>query len=127
MHEATMTRRRLLSSAVGASSSVQFREQGHRCEENKETIIMGPQTLKRAIVLFALVGAATPRLSGASEPDWKAVEQALGKSGQVQAGGVFRVGMPRTDLSVTVKGVTVKPAFALGSYAAFTPVGDQAM
>src|SRR5215813_652949 len=88
---------------------------------------MNTQTLKRALTLCALVIVATPGVSFATEPDWKAVEQALGKSGQVQAGGVFRVGMPRTDLSVTVKGVTVKPGFALGSYAAFTPVGDQAM
>jgi hypothetical protein len=63
----------------------------------------------------------------AAEPDWKAVEQALGKPGQLQAGDVFRVGMPRTDLSVTVKGVPVKAGFALGSYAAFKQMGDQAM
>ena len=63
----------------------------------------------------------------AAEPDWKAVEQALGKSGQIQPGDVFRVGMPRTDLSVTVKGVPVKPGFALGSYAAFKQMGDQTM
>ena len=55
------------------------------------------------------------------------MEQALGKTGQLQAGDVFRVGMPRTDLSVTVKGVAVKAGFALGSYAAFKQVGDQAM
>jgi hypothetical protein len=65
--------------------------------------------------------------AGAAEPDWKAVEQALGKPGQVQAGDVFRVGMPRTDLSVSVKGVPVKAGFALGSYAAFRQVGDRAM
>jgi len=35
--------------------------------------------------------------------------------------------MPRTDLAVTVKGVPVKPGFALGSYAAFKQVGDEAM
>jgi hypothetical protein len=35
--------------------------------------------------------------------------------------------MPRTDLPVTVKGVPVKAGFALGSYAAFKQVGDQAM
>ena len=35
--------------------------------------------------------------------------------------------MPRTDLSVTVKGVPVKAGFALGSYAAFKQMGDQAM
>ncbi len=63
----------------------------------------------------------------AADPDWKAVEQALGKPGQLQAGDVFRVGMPRTDLSVTVKGVPVKAGFALGSYAAFKQVGDEVM
>jgi hypothetical protein len=63
----------------------------------------------------------------AAEPDWKAVEQALGKSGQLQDGGVFRVAMPRSDLSVTVRSVAVKPGFALGSYAAFKQVGDHAM
>jgi len=65
--------------------------------------------------------------AGAAAPDWKAVEQALGKPGKVQAGDVFRVGMPRTDLAVNVKGVPVKAGFALGSYAAFRQVGDQAM
>src|SRR5262245_48331621 len=85
------------------------------------------QSLKCAIVAFVLVAAATPGLLQAADPDWKAVEQALGKSGQVQAGDVFRVGMPRTDLAVTVKGVPVKAGFALGSYAAFKQVGDHAM
>jgi hypothetical protein len=55
------------------------------------------------------------------------VEQALGKSGQLQAGDVYRIGMPRTDLMVTVNGVAVKAGFALGSYAAFKQVGDHAM
>src|SRR6266849_718469 len=79
-----------------------------------------------AIVGFAvLCGSSKGAL--AADPDWKAVEQALGKSGQLQAGDVFRVGMPRTDLSVTVKGVPVKTGFALGSYATFKQVGDQVM
>src|SRR5262249_33103215 len=72
-----------------------------------------------------VVGAPTMML--AAEADWKAVEQALGKPGQIQAGDVFRVGMPRSDLAVTVKGVPVKAGFALGSYAAFKQVGDRAM
>src|SRR5207247_171734 len=45
----------------------------------------------------------------------------------MQACDVFRIGMPRTDLTVTVKGVPVKAGFALGSYAAFKQVGDRAM
>jgi hypothetical protein len=47
----------------------------------------------------------------ASESDWKAVEQALGKAGRLQPGDVFRVGMPRTDLNVSVKGVPVNAGF----------------
>src|SRR5438093_1108456 len=75
--------------------------------------------------VLVLAAAGGPALAAA--PDWKAVEQTLGKTGQLQAGDVFRVGMPRTDLSVTVKGVAVNAGFALGSYAAFKQVGDQAM
>jgi hypothetical protein len=76
------------------------------------------------VTVLALIGVGP---AGAADPDWKAVEQALGKSGQLQAGDVFRVAMPRTDLAVTVKGVPVKPGFALGSYAAFKQIGEQAM
>ena len=78
-------------------------------------------------VLGLVAIAGTPTATRAADPDWKAVEQALGKAGQLQPGDVFRVGMPRTDLTVTVKGVPVKPGFALGSYAAFKQVGDHAM
>jgi Domain of Unknown Function (DUF1259) len=89
---------------------------------------MRSEMLKPAIVSLALVMiVAVVGRAWAADPDWKAVEQALGKSGQLQAGDVFRIGMPRTDLAVTVKGVPVKAGFALGSYAAFKQVGDQAM
>jgi uncharacterized protein DUF1259 len=75
--------------------------------------------------LFGIVCSVTP--ARVAEPDRKALEQALGKPGQVQAGDVLRAGMPRTDLSVSVKGVPVKAAFALGSYAAFRQMGSEAM
>lgn len=89
---------------------------------------MRTETLKLSILLGVVVGTlCSGTAARAAEPDWKAVEQALGKPGQLQAGDVFRVGMPRTDLSVTVKGVPVKAGFALGSYAAFKQVGDRAM
>jgi Domain of Unknown Function (DUF1259) len=83
---------------------------------------------QRTLIVFGIALIVGPSaVALAADPDWKAVEQALGKSGQMQGGDVFRVGMPRTDLAVTVKGVAVKPGFALGSYAAFKQVGDQAM
>jgi biotin operon repressor len=47
-----------------------------------------------------------------------AIDQALGLTGQMQ-GDVYRVGMPRTDLQVTVHGIAIKPGLALGSWAAF--------
>ena len=59
--------------------------------------------------------------------DQKAVERALGTTGQMMPGGVFRVSLPRTDLHVAVRGVPLKPGFALGSYAAFVPAGGAAM
>src|SRR3977135_4176522 len=80
------------------------------------------------IALFAIVAVlGAPVVAWAADPDWKAVEQALGKSGQMQPGDVFRIGMPRTDLTVTVKGVPMKAGVALGSYAAFKQIGDHAM
>jgi hypothetical protein len=86
------------------------------------------QVLKHVIFILGLIMiVGTPERALAAEPDWKAVESALGKSGQIQLGGVFRIGMPRTDLTVTVKGVPVKAGFALGSYAAFKSVGDHTM
>src|SRR5438552_5371254 len=89
---------------------------------------MNRHPLISAVTLFAIVAALTvPVVARAADPDWKAVEQALGKSGQMQPGDVFRIGMPRTDLTVTVKGVPVKAGFALGSYAAFKQIGDRAM
>ena len=89
------------------------------------------------ITAVAVLGAAgltavnpAPRHAAAqqsSDADWKPVEQALGKSGQLMPGDVFRIAMPRTDLKVKVQGVDVKAAFALGSYAAFKKMGKDAM
>lgn len=58
--------------------------------------------------------------------DWKPVQDALGDPGKIMPGGVFRVGMPRTDLEVSLGGVALQPSFALGSYAAFVRRGSQA-
>lgn len=51
--------------------------------------------------------------------DWKSVGLALGRPGTMQPGDVYKAGFPRTDLHVTVGGVAVKPALALGSWVAF--------
>jgi len=55
--------------------------------------------------------------------DWAAVDSALGRKGAAQAAGVMRYGFPRSDLQVTVNGVRLAPALALGSWLAFRDVG----
>ena len=52
------------------------------------------------------------------------VAQALGKKGSAMPGGVYRVGLARSDLKATLDGVELKPAFALGSWLAFTNKGN---
>jgi len=74
---------------------------------------------------MTIVGAYSA--SFASDTQWNAVADALGKSGTEMPGGVYRVGMPRTDLQVTLDGVPLKPTFALGSWVAFKPMGKEAM
>ena len=54
------------------------------------------------------------------------IDQILGRSGQ-KTGDVYKVSFPRTDLHVSVKGLAVKPGFALGSWAAFLGTDDNAM
>lgn len=56
--------------------------------------------------------------------DWKQVDQALGKSGALQADGAYKLALPRGDLHVTAAGVVVKPTLALGSWVAFKQVSD---
>jgi hypothetical protein len=51
--------------------------------------------------------------------DWNAVDDAVGRKGDVMAGDVHRYGFARSDLKVTLDGIALKPGFALGSYAAF--------
>src|SRR3954471_1936095 len=65
--------------------------------------------------------------AAAAETDWPKVAAALGKSGSEMPGGVYRVGLPRTDLHVTLDGVEIKPTLALGSWLVFRPEGNAAM
>ena len=51
--------------------------------------------------------------------NWTAVEQAMGRTGAMQPGDVYKFGLPRSDLSVTVDRIQLKPALALGSWVAF--------
>jgi hypothetical protein len=66
-------------------------------------------------------GATAQRTQAASPIDWKAVDAAMGRSGAMQPGGVYKYSMARSDLRVTSDGVQIRPALALGSWLAFKP------
>jgi len=80
-----------------------------------------------AALMAGIVGISFTAGAGATDIDWNKVDQALGKPGISQPGGVHKYGLPRTDLRVTIDGVAVKPALALGSWIGFQPMGSAAM
>src|SRR3954468_18360787 len=79
------------------------------------------------IILAGMLGTVPQASKAADNTDWSKVAAALGKPGSAMPGGVYRVGMPRTDLHVTLDGVELKAGFALGSWLAFRPEGDSSM
>src|SRR5882724_722968 len=54
-----------------------------------------------------------------ASPDWKTVDDAMGRAGQDQPDGTHKYSMPRRDLKVIAGGVDVKAGLALGSWIAF--------
>src|SRR5262249_26711456 len=59
--------------------------------------------------------------------DWSKVDAAFGRKAAAVGGDVHRYGFPRTDLQVTLDGVAIKPALALGGWVAFKPAHGGAM
>jgi hypothetical protein len=82
-----------------------------------------------SLVLAAPTASAqdTSRAREAQSADWAAVDQALGRKGAQQPGGVMRYSFPRSDLQVTANGVQIKPALALGGWIAFKEMAGEAM
>ncbi len=79
----------------------------------------------RSIRLAAALVVIGSAVSVRAEENWQQrVAEGLGKSGSEMPGGVYRVGLPRTDLKVTLDGVELKPGFALGSWLAFKTTGS---
>ncbi|MFL5562868.1 MAG: DUF1259 domain-containing protein [Gemmatimonadaceae bacterium] len=78
--------------------------------------------------LTADAAFAQQAASAKAVADWSALDQALGRKGAAQPGDVMKYSFPRGDMQVTVNGVQLKPALALGSWVAFKRVGKgQAM
>src|SRR5215203_1691517 len=79
-------------------------------------------TLASAILLSSLSVTAH-----AQQVDWEKVDEAFGRKPAVVSGDVHRYGFARTDLTVTLDGVTIKPALALGGWIALKPAHGAAM
>src|SRR4051794_32795865 len=79
------------------------------------------RTAISGLACAVMLAVAAPAHAG--EIDWPKVDAALGKTASVQ-GDVHRYGIARTDLQVTLEGVTIKPALALGGWLAFEPMTD---
>ena len=71
-------------------------------------------------LLASLFSVLWITVASAQEIDWRKVDETLGRKPAV-SGDVHRYGFPRTDLTVTLDGVTIKPALALGGWVAFKP------
>src|SRR5436189_6227364 len=81
----------------------------------------------RAVAVLAICAVATIGGANAQEIDWKKVDEAIGRSPAAVGGDVHRYGFPRSDLHVTLDGVTIRPALALGGWVAFKPAHGGAM
>jgi hypothetical protein len=74
----------------------------------------------------SILAASLATVANAQEIDWQKVDDAFGRKAAV-SGDVHRYGFPRTDLTVILDGVTIKPALALGGWVAFKPMHGEAM
>ena len=82
----------------------------------------------RLLIALLICGLAAPVARvHAADTDWQSVDQIFNRKPAVVSGDVRRYGFPRTDLNVTLDGVTIKPALALGGWVAFKPMGQDAM
>ena len=82
--------------------------------------------MRKTISALMAIGACFIATARAQEVDWQKVDDAMGRKPAV-TGDVHRYGFPRTDLTVTLDGVTIKPALALGGWVAFKPAHGGAM
>lgn len=82
--------------------------------------------MKKTLTALAAIGLLLPAIPALAEIDWSQVDAAIGKKAAV-AGAVHKYGLPRSDLHVTLDGVSIKPSLALGGWIAFEPSGDAAM
>jgi hypothetical protein len=75
--------------------------------------------IKTALVSLAIATTMAASPGAQADTSRDSVASALGKSGTVMPGEIYRVGMPRTDLHVKLDCVELKPTLVLGSWVAY--------
>ena len=82
----------------------------------------------RVIKLLSACSIIASTVAGAHAQaiDWTKIDGVFGRTAAV-SGAIHRYGFPRSDLQVTLDGVTIRPALALGGWVAFQPMGNTAM
>ena len=80
-------------------------------------------TAARTLLAVCIMVAPLAAQKAVTTANWTTVEDALGRKGTMQPGDVIKFAFPRSDLSVSVNGVTLKPALALGGWVAFKEIG----
>jgi hypothetical protein len=78
-------------------------------------------------LMVSIFAACFSTVATSQEIDWQKVDDAFGRKPAAVSGDVHRYGFPRTDLAVTLDGVAIKPALALGGWIAFKPAHGGAM
>jgi hypothetical protein len=80
-----------------------------------------------ALLVGGAVLSSSISAAAAQAVDWQSVDQIFSRKAAVVAGDVHRYGFPRTELNVTLDGVTIKPALALGGWVAFKEMHGEVM
>ncbi len=93
----------------------------------EEEIAMKSVCFLITLVIALIPVASSQQPSKPTPPEWKSVEDALGRKGSIQPGDVFKFSMPRSDLKVTVAGTPIKAGLALGSWLAFKKTRNEAI
>ena len=76
------------------------------------------------LLAASMLTLATARPAYAIQAWESQIATALGRTGTEMPGGVYRVGLPRSDLKVNLDGIPIKPSFALGGWVAFAQHGS---
>jgi Domain of Unknown Function (DUF1259)/Domain of unknown function (DUF4440) len=84
-------------------------------------------TSKAILAAVAMAGVAWSASAAASELSAEGIGQTIGTKATTTPDGVVRVGWPRTDVTVRIDGLQLRPFAGLGSWAAFQKTEHGAM